>query len=501
MIGLRTIRRNAMNPAKLMLSAALASLMLFTPAVFTTADAAGIKIKPQIVKVRPKIKIAKPKVRVKVRAAKVRIKPKVKVKVRTTKIQIKPKVKVKVRAANVKMKPKVQLPAVQLTQRPKVVKPKTQISQTANAALNDAATNSHSRGAGKPLLDALKCRRCGTRPRHEPGRYRPLDVTQKVTSSVPEASVNGKVNQPTKPRNTPTLVVPGGFMDAFDASGGVFNNEFKHANDLDAVRGARAARDLLGSGFGTGELPTGSDGIGRQRIGGNPDGMLSNPSDAVSDPGHAASAPWTTKYSYRVGDTVGSVSSNGTNTQDVSHQGNGTTTVETTDGSRTSTDVYGPVSDKGTRTIVSVEEDEGSMTITIEEDVPVADASTTDGGDGGSQTDGGSQAGNTGDGSWSYSVGGKNAGKWSPFGGYVSPSHTFFDTISQPDTDGQVTVTGSARPNAGPGAVTNGGDGGFVAGGNTGGSGGFGHDPCATVIGCGDGPGGAGPEGTVPDRG
>ncbi len=125
-----------MNPAKLMLSAALASLMLFTPAVFTTADAAGIKIKPQIVKVRPKIKIAKPKVRVKVRAAKVRIKPKVKVKVRTTKIQIKPKVKVKVRAANVKMKPKVQLPAVQLTQRPKVVKPKTQISQTAKTALN-----------------------------------------------------------------------------------------------------------------------------------------------------------------------------------------------------------------------------------------------------------------------------------------------------------------------------------------------------------------------------
>ncbi len=77
--------------------------------------------------------------------------------------------------------------------------------------------------------------------------------------------------------------------------------------------------------------------------------------------------------------------------------------------------------------------------------------------------------------------GSKNAGKWTPLAVMSAHTHTFFDTISQPGTDGQVTVTGSARPNAGPGAVTNGGDGGFVAGGNTGGSGGFGHDPCATV--------------------
>ena len=64
-----------MNPAKLMLSAAIASLMLFTPAAYTTADAAGIKIKPQIVKVRPKIAVAKPKVRIKVRTTKIQIKP------------------------------------------------------------------------------------------------------------------------------------------------------------------------------------------------------------------------------------------------------------------------------------------------------------------------------------------------------------------------------------------------------------------------------------------
>ncbi len=267
-----------MNPAKLMLSAALASLMLFTPAVFTTADAAGIKIKPQIVKVRPKIKIAKPKVRVKVRAAKVRIKPKVKVKVRTTKIQIKPKVKVKVRAANVKMKPKVQLQAVQLTQRPKVVKPKTQISQTAKTALTVAAINSHSRGRTE-LRSGFPKTGSHPLPNH-PDRGPKVSIAP----STPGTGVNTGVSYPTKPRNTPTLDVPGGISDVLSVSGGVLNDEFRNAADLDALRGVGAMQDFLKDGFGLGRGPITDDHpLGRPRFGagmfGAPMGSAGAPSD------------------------------------------------------------------------------------------------------------------------------------------------------------------------------------------------------------------------------
>ncbi len=313
-------------------------------------------------------------------------------------------------------------------------------------------------------------------------------------------------------------------------SGWVLNYEFRNADDLDAVRGARAARDLLGSDFVTSELPTGSDGFGRQRVGAGFDGrlmgdkhQLGNGHDQQSsgstqhwtaspdngqptNTGNAWSRP--TKFGSIVfrSDTSGGSGGIAVVTEAESPGKSSTIIIQNEDGSYTITHPDG--------TVETGQNNSGSPLPPTEHDPdgdgipgngtagdPPPDAETADAPTGGEEdvpedTTAGQPAPH--DGSTS---GGRNAGKWTPFGGYVSPSHTFFDTISQPGTDGQVTVTGSARPNAGPGAVTNGGDGGFVAGGNTGGSGGFGHNPCATVIGCGDGPGGVGPEGTAPDRG
>jgi hypothetical protein len=86
-----------MKPVTLLFSTALASMMLLAPSIVPSADAAGIKIKPQIVKVRPKIAIAKSKVRVKIRAARVRVAPKIKVNT----AKLKPRIKIK------KIKPKL----------------------------------------------------------------------------------------------------------------------------------------------------------------------------------------------------------------------------------------------------------------------------------------------------------------------------------------------------------------------------------------------------------
>jgi hypothetical protein len=97
-----------MKPVTLLFSTALASIMLLAPSIVPSADAAGIKIKPQIVKVRPKIAVAKPKVRVKVRAAKVRVKPKIKIKA----ARIKPRIKIKAARVQPRMKIKPQAPKV-----------------------------------------------------------------------------------------------------------------------------------------------------------------------------------------------------------------------------------------------------------------------------------------------------------------------------------------------------------------------------------------------------
>ncbi|MCP3999890.1 MAG: hypothetical protein GY727_03170, partial [Gammaproteobacteria bacterium] len=61
-----------MRMTSLMLSTAIASMLLSVPVVNNDANAATIKFKPQIVKVKPKVKI---------KIAKIRIKPKVKIKI------------------------------------------------------------------------------------------------------------------------------------------------------------------------------------------------------------------------------------------------------------------------------------------------------------------------------------------------------------------------------------------------------------------------------------
>ena len=118
-----------MKKTALMLSTAVAGMMLLAPAMSTAADAAGIKFKPQVVKVKPKVAVAKPKLRVK--AARVRIKPKVriraarvtprvKVKVARPKVVAKVTIKPRLRAA-VQIKPRVK-PRLAATLKPKTVK-------------------------------------------------------------------------------------------------------------------------------------------------------------------------------------------------------------------------------------------------------------------------------------------------------------------------------------------------------------------------------------------
>ena len=96
-----------MKPATLMLSTALASMMLLAPISLSQADAAGIKIRPQVVKVRPKITAAKPRIRVKVKTTRVRVKTKVKVK--AARVRVKPKIKVKA----ARIKPRIKIKKIQ----------------------------------------------------------------------------------------------------------------------------------------------------------------------------------------------------------------------------------------------------------------------------------------------------------------------------------------------------------------------------------------------------
>ncbi|MEO1159575.1 MAG: hypothetical protein AAFW74_03835 [Pseudomonadota bacterium] len=96
-----------MKSVNLMFSTALASLILLAPAAAPQADAAGIKIKPQIVKVKPKIAVAKPKVKVRVRAAKAKVRVKPKIKIRAAKLRIKPRVQKSRIVLTKKIKPKL----------------------------------------------------------------------------------------------------------------------------------------------------------------------------------------------------------------------------------------------------------------------------------------------------------------------------------------------------------------------------------------------------------
>ncbi len=98
-----------MKTFNLMLSTAIASMMLAVPVINHDANAATIRFKPQIMKVKPKVKI---------KAVKIKIKPKVKIKI--AKIKIKPKVKIKIRTANVRVKAKFAHPVLKLNTKRRV---------------------------------------------------------------------------------------------------------------------------------------------------------------------------------------------------------------------------------------------------------------------------------------------------------------------------------------------------------------------------------------------
>jgi hypothetical protein len=123
-----------MKNASLLLSTALASLIVLAPATLTSADAATIKIKPQVVKVKPEIAVAKPKLRLKVKAARVRVTPKLRVKVKPkiaiAKPKLRVKVKAKIKAANIKPRVKIKAKA------PKIVTTLKATPRIAAPALN-----------------------------------------------------------------------------------------------------------------------------------------------------------------------------------------------------------------------------------------------------------------------------------------------------------------------------------------------------------------------------
>lgn len=131
-----------MKLSALMLTTAIAGLMQIAPGFATDAHAAGIKIKPQIVKVRPKIAVAKPKVRVKVRAAKVRVKPKVKIRA----ARIKPKIRTATIKPRLKVKPRTQKVAVIPRLKPKLavrVAPRATLGAAVNAAKHIVTIKPH----------------------------------------------------------------------------------------------------------------------------------------------------------------------------------------------------------------------------------------------------------------------------------------------------------------------------------------------------------------------
>ena len=524
-----------MKPANLMLSAAIASLMLFAPAAFTSSDAAGIKIKPQTIKVKPKIKVAKPKARIKVRTTKIRIKPrikkvkpkiaiakpKVRIKTRTMKIQIRPKVKATVRAAKVQMKPKLQLPAVQLRKKPRIT-PKVAVSRKTKAAVAKAAMTGSFARANSPLLE--NSRKVGRYGRHRgPARGNRRQSTlypdkgSSIITHTPGTGIDTTYSHPTKPRNTPDLNVSAGFVDVFKVSGGNLNEALRHANDLNALMGERAIPDLINSGFGDGQggLP-GGDGLGRQRFAPGMEQAPIGSADVPNDGGKASSGTDTSRYvtPTRYGDSIlvesGHTNSDGNrvhSTTEIIPGPTGTTRINTVttyydyeDGtSVTDVKVTTTTSTERTRSEhtevepaeVRRKPGEGTDTPSEKPEKPNKQV------DGGTKAGGGDQGGN-------YIPPSTYSRTWNPMNGEVISTVTSFDRISQPDNRDGTTSERSARPNVGPAAVTNTGDGSFAAGrGGSDRSGGVSIGHCVRVSGgCGGvDPDGPGPEGTVADAG
>jgi hypothetical protein len=196
-----------MKNASLLLSTALASLIVLAPATLTSADAATIKIKPQVVKVKPKIAVAKPKLRLKVKAARVRVTPKLRVKVKPkiaiAKPKLRVKVKPKIKAANIKPRVKVKAKA------PKIVTTLKATPKIAAPALNI-----------KPRIKVQAVAKAI-------GKVKPAAIIKpqvKVASTPPKATIR----QTGAAAVVDRVVIPNGISDA-----------------AQGARAAAAARDAL----------------------------------------------------------------------------------------------------------------------------------------------------------------------------------------------------------------------------------------------------------------
>jgi hypothetical protein len=196
-----------MKNASLLLSTALASLIVLAPATLTSADAATIKIKPQVVKVKPKIAVAKPKLRLKVKAARVRVTPKLRVKVKPkiaiAKPKLRVKVKAKIKAANIKPRVKIKAKA------PKIVTTLKATPRIAAPALNI-----------KPRIKVQAVAKAI-------GKVKPAAIIKpqvKVASTPPKATIR----QTGAAAVVDRVVIPNGISDA-----------------AQGARAAAAARDAL----------------------------------------------------------------------------------------------------------------------------------------------------------------------------------------------------------------------------------------------------------------
>jgi hypothetical protein len=215
-----------MKNASLLLSTALASLIVLAPATLTSADAATIKIKPQVVKVKPKIAVAKPKLRLKVKAARVRVTPKLRVKVKPKIAIAKPKLRVKVKprikAANIKPRVKVKAKA------PKIVTTLKATPKIAAPALNI-----------KPRIKVQAVAKAI-------GKVKPAAIIKpqvKVASTPPKATIR----QTGAAAVVDRVVIPSGISDA--AQGARAAAAARDAIKLGAI-GAAVATGKLGSELG-----------------------------------------------------------------------------------------------------------------------------------------------------------------------------------------------------------------------------------------------------------
>jgi hypothetical protein len=219
-----------MKNASLLLSTALASLIVLAPATLTSADAATIKIKPQVVKVKPKIAVAKPKLRLKVKAARVRVTPKLRVKVKPKIAIAKPKLRVKVKprikAANIKPRVKVKAKA------PKIVTTLKATPKIAAPALNI-----------KPRIKVQAVAKAI-------GKVKPAAIIKpqvKVASTPPKATIR----QTGAAAVVDRVVIPSGISDA--AQGARAAAAARDAIKLGAI-GAEATGKLVG-GLGDFNVP------------------------------------------------------------------------------------------------------------------------------------------------------------------------------------------------------------------------------------------------------